>query len=113
LISRREAPLRVRRSHLQALATPLSQARHRQADWAISQKCTWTNRLKAVSKPTVDNLSPLNLDVFHKNTTDESVAAPFQKESIHATEFGGSGIRRCNEHGLCPRMQAENGQTGP
>ena len=32
--------------------------------------------LKAVAKPTVDNPLLLKLDVLHKNTNDESVAAP-------------------------------------
>jgi hypothetical protein len=32
--------------------------------------------LEAVAKPTVDNPLLLKLDVFHKNTNDESVAAP-------------------------------------
>ena len=31
---------------------------------------------KAVAKPTVDNPLLLKLDVFHKNTNDDSVAAP-------------------------------------
>jgi hypothetical protein len=32
--------------------------------------------LETGAKPTVDNPQALTFDVFHKNTTDESVAAP-------------------------------------
>jgi hypothetical protein len=68
---------------------------------------------KAVAKPTVDSPPTLNLDVFHKSTPEESVAAPFQKESIHATEFGCSGVCRCNEMAVPAHAGEESDERLP